>query len=97
MTGAPGSSVAYGPFYVSAFKTIVGPGFGGVALVLLIAALILSMNSSTADGGRALYGIARDGMTIKQLHHLNKFNVPAKEQGELLGILGPLKPQIVGQ
>ena len=28
---------------------------------------------------------------------LNKFNVPAKEQGELLGILGPLKPQIVGQ
>jgi len=28
---------------------------------------------------------------------LNKFSVPAKEQGELLGILGPLKPQIVGQ
>jgi amino acid transporter len=78
VTGAPGGSVAYGPFYVSAFKTIVGPGFGGVALVLLIAALVLSMNSSTADGGRALYGIARDGMTIKQLHHLNKFNVPAR-------------------
>lgn len=28
---------------------------------------------------------------------LNKFNVPAKEQNELLGILGSLKPQIVGQ
>jgi len=28
---------------------------------------------------------------------LNKFKVPEKEQGELLGILGPLKPQIVGQ
>ena len=27
---------------------------------------------------------------------LNKFNVPAKEQGELLGILGPLRSQIVG-
>jgi hemoglobin len=27
---------------------------------------------------------------------LNKFNVPPKEQGELLGILGPLKTQIVG-
>ena len=26
---------------------------------------------------------------------LDKFNVPAKERGELLGILGPLKPQIV--
>jgi hemoglobin len=28
---------------------------------------------------------------------LNKFNVPAREQGEFLGILGPLKPQIVNQ
>jgi len=28
---------------------------------------------------------------------LDKFNVPAKEQGELLGTLGSLKPQIVGQ
>jgi hemoglobin len=28
---------------------------------------------------------------------LSKFKVPDKEQGELLGILGPLKPQIVGQ
>ena len=28
---------------------------------------------------------------------LNKFKVPDKEQSELLGILGPLKPQIVGQ
>jgi hemoglobin len=26
---------------------------------------------------------------------LDKFNVPAKEKGELLNILGPLKPQIV--
>jgi hemoglobin len=26
---------------------------------------------------------------------LNKFNVPAKEQGELLGILGPMKSDIV--
>lgn len=28
---------------------------------------------------------------------LDKFNVPAKEQGELLGTLGSLRPQIVGQ
>lgn len=28
---------------------------------------------------------------------LNKFNVPATEQGELLGVLGGLKGQIVGQ
>jgi hemoglobin len=28
---------------------------------------------------------------------LNKFNVPEAEKNELLGILGPMKPQIVGQ
>jgi hemoglobin len=28
---------------------------------------------------------------------LNKFKVPEKEQGELLAVLGPMKPQIVGQ
>jgi amino acid transporter len=78
VTGAPDPANAYGPFYVDAFKNIVGSGFGGVALVLLIASLILSMNSATADGGRALYGIARDGMTIKQLYHLNRFHVPAR-------------------
>jgi amino acid transporter len=78
VTGAPDASVAYGPFYVDAFKNIVGSGFGSVALVLLIASLILSMNSATADGGRALYGIARDGMTLKQLYHLNRFHVPAR-------------------
>jgi amino acid transporter len=34
------------------------------------------MNTATADGGRALYGISRSGMTIKQLSRLNRFNVP---------------------
>ncbi len=28
---------------------------------------------------------------------LDKFSVPAKEQGDLLAVLGPMKPQIVGQ
>jgi hemoglobin len=28
---------------------------------------------------------------------LDKFKVPAQEKGELLGILGPMKPSIVGQ
>jgi amino acid transporter len=36
------------------------------------------MISSTADGSRALYGIARDDMTVKQLFHLNKYHVPAR-------------------
>jgi amino acid transporter len=56
----------------------VGSGAAGFMLALLIGSLFLSMISSTADGSRALYGIARDDMTLKQLHHLNRFNVPSR-------------------
>jgi amino acid transporter len=76
--GVVGTAGDYGPYYVEAFKTVVGSGLGSVAMVLLIASLVLSMNSATADGGRALYGIARDDMTIKWLYHLNRFHVPAR-------------------
>src|SRR5215467_15620654 len=74
----PVTTGAEGQFYVPAFAKIVGSGLAGVMLVLLIGSLFLSMISSTADGSRALYGIARDDMTIKQLYHLNRFHVPAR-------------------
>ncbi len=76
--GVVGSTGDAGGFYVTAFKEIAGNAWGGFALICLIASLILSMNSATADGGRALYGIARDHMTVKQLFHLNRFHVPAR-------------------
>ena len=44
----------------------------------LIGSLFLSMISSTADASRALYGIARDDMTVKQLYHLNRHHVPGR-------------------
>jgi amino acid transporter len=78
VTGAPSTATAEGEFYVPAFAKIVGSGAAGVMLVLLIGSLFLSMISSTADGSRALYGIARDDMTVKQLFHLNRFHVPAR-------------------
>ena len=64
-------------FYVPAFQEILGGG-SQIMVVLLIASLLLSMNTATADGSRALYGIARDDMTIKQLVHLNRFHVPSR-------------------
>ena len=64
-------------FYVPAFHEILGGG-ADIMVVLLIASLLLSMNTATADGSRALYGIARDDMTLKQLFHLNRFHVPAR-------------------
>jgi amino acid transporter len=78
VTGAPSSATAEGEFYVPAFAKLVGSGAAGLMLVLLIGSLLLSMLSSTADGSRALYGIARDDMTVKQLYHLNRFHVPAR-------------------
>lgn len=76
--GVVGTAGDSGAYYVEAFKAIVGDTLGGLAIVSLLASLILSMNSATADGGRALYGIARDDMTVKWLYHLNRFHVPAR-------------------
>jgi amino acid transporter len=78
VTGVPPASQLEGQFYVPALEKLVGSGLAGVVLVLLIGSLFLSMISSTADGSRALYGIARDDMTVKQLYHLNRFHVPAR-------------------
>ena len=76
--GVVGTAGDAGAYYVTAFKEIVGDTVGSLAIISLLASLILSMNSATADGGRALYGIARDDMTIKWLYHLNRFHVPAR-------------------
>jgi amino acid transporter len=64
-------------YLVDGFDTVLGGG-GDVMVALLIASLFISMNTATADGSRALYGIARDGVTIRELYHLNRFHVPAR-------------------
>jgi amino acid transporter len=65
-------------FYTQAFDAIVGNALGNVMIVCLVAGLLLSMNTATMDGSRALFGIARDGMTVKELGVLNRFRVPAR-------------------
>ena len=45
-------------------------------VLLLCAGIMLSMNTATMDGSRALYGISQDGMTIRWLGKLNRNNVP---------------------
>jgi amino acid transporter len=68
---------ANGQYVVTALTKIIGAG-SGVATILLIAGLLLAMNTATMDGSRALYGISRGGMTIKQLGVLNKHHVPGR-------------------
>jgi amino acid transporter len=74
----PVTDGAEGQFYTTLLNNLVGSGFANVVLICLLASLVLSMNSSTADGGRALFGIARAGMTVKELGVLNRFHVPAR-------------------
>ena len=76
-TGVPPSSaILANSSYVTAMNTVVGHAVTDVLLVCLILALLLSMASSTADAGRALYGISKAGLTIKWLGRLNRFHVP---------------------
>jgi amino acid transporter len=74
----PGSG-APGPFYKAiADKIVGGSGAAGLIILLLCVALVLAMNSATADGGRVLYGMARDGLTLRWLKKLNRHHVPAR-------------------
>jgi amino acid transporter len=65
-------------FFSVAFDQIVGNTLGNVMIFCIVAGLVLSMNTATMDGSRALYGISKDGMTIKELGVLNKHHVPAR-------------------
>ena len=65
-------------FYTQAFDAIVGSGLANVMIACVVGGLILSMNTATMDGSRALYGISQDGMTIRELGVLNKHHVPAR-------------------
>ena len=76
LTGGVGPKKVEAFDYVGALNTLVGKGATNFFVVVLCASFILSMNTATADGSRALYGISRDGLTVKQLGRLNRFNVP---------------------
>src|SRR4029078_1992905 len=63
--------------YTDGFDAIVGSTLTHFLVVCLIAGLLLSMNTATMYGSRALYGISQDGMTTKLLGRLNRYSVPA--------------------
>ncbi len=78
VTGAVPAATAEGQFYTQAMSTIAGHTAAGFFTACICGSLALSMMSSTADAGRALFGISRAGMTIKQFGVLNRFHVPAR-------------------
>ncbi|KPG96027.1 hypothetical protein AEQ67_19080 [Pseudomonas sp. RIT-PI-q] len=63
--------------FAIALQKLIGPAAAVVAVILAASMLIL-MNSCMADSGQALYGLAKERLTIKQFDHLNKFGLPAR-------------------
>jgi amino acid transporter len=76
LTGGVGPKTVEAFDYVGALDKLVGHSLTNFFVVVLCASFIISMNTATADGSRALYGISKDGLTIKELGRLNRWNVP---------------------
>jgi amino acid transporter len=76
LTGGVGAKTVEAFDYVGALDDLVGPSLTNFFVVVICASFIISMNTATADGSRALYGISKDGLTVKQLGRLNRWNVP---------------------
>jgi amino acid transporter len=79
LVGSVGEEMVANYDYVGALEQLTGStSLTNFFVFVIIISFVISMNTATADGGRALYGIARDDMTIKQLYHLNRWNVPGR-------------------
>jgi amino acid transporter len=65
-------------YLVDVLHAIAGDALGTFMTVCLCAGLLLSMNTATMDGSRALYALAEEKMTIKWLGVLNRHHVPAR-------------------
>ena len=79
LVGGVGEETVAAFDYVGALETLTGSeSLTNFFVVVIVGSFLISMNTATADGGRALYGIARDHMTVKQLYHLNKHHVPGR-------------------
>src|SRR6476660_8665951 len=76
LTGGVGPKKVEAFDYVGALNSLVGKGATDFFVVVICLSFVLSMNTATADGSRALYGISRAGLTIRELGRLNRFNVP---------------------
>lgn len=80
VTGALGEAeITANPlaFNVTLFDTLFGAA-GPLAIVVLCLAMLNLMSVSIADSGRALYGMAESGLTIRQLGVLNRFRMPGR-------------------
>jgi amino acid transporter len=77
LVGGVGAETVEAYDYVGALEQLTGSTAAtNFFVVVILASFVISMNTATADGSRALYGISRDGLTIRQLGRLNRWTVP---------------------
>lgn len=72
------ADTTYIAFLAQALDDTVGNFLGGIMVLFVCAGLLLSMNTATMDGSRALYGMSREGLTISWLGKLNGEHVPGR-------------------
>jgi amino acid transporter len=65
-------------FFGPLMSRVVGRSMGGIAVAFVCAATMVAIVSATADSGRALCGMASDGITVRQLGKLNRAGQPAR-------------------
>jgi amino acid transporter len=65
-------------YSVESVDQVFGASVGQALTVVALLCLFLSMLAAQADGGRALLGIAREGMTLRQVEKLNRFGEPGR-------------------
>lgn len=64
--------------FLPAATAIFGPTGASLVVIMLVAALLLGSQTAIIGSSRTVYEMSRDGLTLKQFGHLNKFGVPDK-------------------
>jgi amino acid transporter len=74
------STIAGNPvgFFAPLVSEVLGRSFGGIAIAIVCAAQLIALGSATSDSGRALYGMAAERLTVRQLYKLNSAGQPMR-------------------
>lgn len=65
-------------YLVAVVSKVLPLHLGGLVIAIICAAQFIALGSATSDSGRALYGMAEHGFTVRQLEKLNRHHQPAR-------------------
>jgi amino acid transporter len=65
-------------FAVTALQNMLGKGVSGFCVAVFLATLFVGVVGAMADSSRALFGMSRGRLTLKQFERLNKHEMPGR-------------------